>query len=220
MKPAAIYVLAIAGANLLSAQSADSPSNSKKIHEGARMVSCDLPKDSSDGLAIFSGTLPDNIEWMNYIYVRQGAGFLSRKGFGLSRIHTSSDFPAMFGKVYSLRLPAGNYQFLFWRYHAFRSSVTETPKNIHPLNFTVQAGRAVYLGGFDTIGFKKQQGIFHQIVENDWVAVHDDRARDLPVFSGVCSAFDSSLIDIRVMDPAPWMPQQKNSNTEVSTATP
>jgi hypothetical protein len=123
---------------------------------------------------------------------------------------TTSDFPGTFGKVYSLRLPAGNYQFLFWRYYAFRASTTETPKDLHPLNFTVQAGRAVYVGGFDTIGFKKQQGIFHQMVEHDWVVVNDDRARDLPAFSRLCSSFDPGLIDVRVMDRAPGCRNRKN----------
>jgi hypothetical protein len=36
--------------------------DSKKSRKDSGMVSCDLPKDSSDGLAVFSGTLPDNIE--------------------------------------------------------------------------------------------------------------------------------------------------------------
>jgi hypothetical protein len=33
---------------------------------------------------------------------------------------------------------------------------------------------------------------------------------DLPAFSRLCFSFDPSLIDVRVMDSAPWMPQQKN----------
>lgn len=178
-------------------------------HEFTRIAQCDLPPGSTDGLAVFSATLPDNIEWWSYFYVRQGGGFLSRKSLGVSRIAEKSDFPGMFGKVYSLRLPAGNYQFLFWRYHAYRSSETESPRNIQPLAFTVQAGRAVYLGGFDPIGFERKQGIFHATVENDWVLVRDDRARDLPTFFGLCPAFDRNLLDVGVMDTSPWVPQQK-----------
>jgi hypothetical protein len=62
--------------------------------------------------------------------------------------------------------------------------------------------------------------IIHQKVEHDWVVVNDDRARDLPAFRRLCSAFDPDLIDVKVMDTAPWMPKQKEQNTEVPNSTP
>jgi TPR repeat protein len=199
----------IAAAEQSPAASAPTAPGVGTAHEFTRIVQCDLQPTSTDGLAVFSATLPDNVEWFNYFYVRQGGGFLSRKSLGVSRIAEKSDFPGMFGKVYSLRLPAGNYQILFWRYHAFGSSETESPRNIQPLTFTVQADRAVYLGGFDPIGFERKQGIFHATVEDDWVLVRDDRTRDLPAFFNLCPAFDRNLLDISVMDTSPWVPQQK-----------
>ncbi len=199
----------ISAAQQTPAANAPAAPGAGTAHEFTRVMQCDLPSSSTEGLAVFSATLPDNIEWFSYFYVRQGGGFFSRKSLGVSRIAEKSDFPGMFGKVYGLRLPAGNYQFLFWKYHAFRSPETESPINIQPLTFTVQAGRAVYLGGFDPIGFERKQGIFHATVENDWVLVRDDRARDLPAFFNLCPAFDRNLLDVSVMDTSPWVPEKK-----------
>lgn len=171
---------------------------------------CDLPKDSSDGVAIVSGTLPPGFTQFAYVY-KPGDGFKDRPfkertiNVALDRGHITSDFTAVSGKLFILRLPPGTYNFQGWWYQ-----ITATdqwwPKGIHPLTFNVESGRAVYLGGFDPVGLEEKTGLLHNIQERAWVLVHDDHSRDLPVFFARCPGFGQNLLDVRVMDTTPWLP--------------
>ena len=170
---------------------------------------CDLPKDSSDGVAIVSGTLPPGFTQFAYVY-KPGDGFKDRPFkertiyVALDRGHIASDFTAVSGKLFILRLPAGTYNFQGWWY--LNATEQVWPKGIHPLTFNVAAGRAIYLGGFDPIGLEEKKGLLHTLQERAWVLVHDDHTRDLPVFFARCPAFAQNLLDVRVMDTTPWLP--------------
>ena len=170
---------------------------------------CDLSKDSSDGVAIVSGTLPPGFTQFAYVY-KPGDGFKDRPfkertiNVGLDRGHIASDFTAVSGKLFILRLPAGTYNFQGWWY--LNATEQVWPKGIHPLTFNVAAGRAIYLGGFDPIGLEEKKGLLHVIQERAWVLVHDDHSRDLPVFFARCPGFGQNLLDVRVMDTTPWLP--------------
>jgi len=188
--------------------------------EGANTgIACDLPKDSNDGFVIISATLPPYEhhlgfpELIRYTYKPKGGGWLKNKTLSISRaqhfLHKAdSDFDGVFGKLYVLRLPAGDYQFSDWEDEPLGMNGTERPAGIHPLTFAVAGGRAVYLGGFDP-SLSEGKNLFHRKVDTTWILVHDDQSRDLPVFFNKCPGFDRNLLDVRVMDTSPWLPPQK-----------
>jgi len=188
--------------------------------EGANTgIACDLPKDSNDGFVIISATLPPYEhhlgfpELIRYTYKPKGGGWLKNKTLSISRAQhffhkADSDFDGVFGKLYVLRLPAGDYQFSDWEDEPLGMNGTERPAGIHPLTFAVAGGRAVYLGGFDP-SMSEGKNLFHRKVDTTWVLVHDDQSRDLPVFFNKCPGFDRNLLDVRVIDTSPWLPPQK-----------
>ena len=189
--------------------------------EGASSgIACDLPKDSNDGLVIISATLPPYEHHVGfpllirYTYKAKGGGWLKNKSLDISRAQhvfhkTDSDFDGVFGELNVLRLPAGDYEFSGWEDRPLGMNGTEHPAGIHPLTFTVAGGRAVYLGGFDPSVIEEGRNLLHQKVDSTWVLVHDDQSRDLPVFFNKCPGFDRNLLDVKVMDTAPWLPQKK-----------
>lgn len=168
---------------------------------------CDLPKDSSDGLAIFSGTLPPDFLWFNYtLHLASG----KKQGIAVGQSKGASDFTNAYGRLFILRLPAGNYEFPTWQYQLYGSLATTRPLHIHPLTFSVQSGRATYIGGFDPVVFQRKEGLIRQsVADRAWVLVHDDHSRDLPVLFNKCPGLDRNLLDVKVMDTTPWLPPQK-----------
>jgi hypothetical protein len=119
-----------------------------------------------------------------------------------------SDFVGVDGKIYILKLPEGTYQFTGWNYGIVISTLKQYPKGISPLTFNVEKGRAIYLGGFEPSTFKGKNFV-HETVYSAWVLVQDDRTRDLPVLFKRCPAFDPKMLDVKVMDTTPWLPQKK-----------
>ncbi|HLX82346.1 MAG TPA: hypothetical protein VKR59_00515 [Terriglobales bacterium] len=183
-------------------------------------IACDLPKDLNDGFVIISATLPPYEHHpgfplsIRYTYKAKGGGWLKNKSLDISRAQhvfhkAESDFDGVFGELYVLRLPAGDYEFSGWEDKPLGMNGTERPAGIHPLTFAVAGGRAVYLGGFDP-SLSEGKNLLHQKVDSTWVLVHDDQSRDLPVFFNKCPGFDRNLLDVKVMDTAPWLPQKKN----------
>ena len=182
---------------------------------------CDLSKNRSDGLAIISAhchresgiSLSDSLRSSTtYISRKMLDGCTITRGLLLGYFNHkfNSDFSGVLGKLYVLRLPAGDYQFSDWQYTPLGSlGATERPAGIHPLTFAVAGGRAVYLGGFDPSIIEEGKNLFHSKVVTAWVLVHDDQSRDLPVFFNKCPGFDRNLLDIKVMDTSPWLPPQK-----------
>jgi hypothetical protein len=179
---------------------------------------CDLSKNSSDGLAIISVTMPPRErevgfpESFRYVYKPKDAGWLhNNKAIGIGYFHAAnSDFSAVLGKLYVLRLPAGAYEFQSWEYQPLGAmNGTVQPFGIHPLAFNVASGRAVYLGGLDPTIIEEGRNLLHQKTVEAWVLVHDDSSRDLPTFFNKCPGFDRNLLDIKVMDTSPWLPPKK-----------
>jgi hypothetical protein len=182
---------------------------------------CAPPKDG-EGLAIISGTLPEPQvvhgfpSSFTYSYNTHGASFLTKKALYVQRmsmlVKVKSDFPDVFGKLYVLHLRAGTYEFLGWDYgdqpgllgpKRYRQAL-----GIHPLPFTVKAGRAVYVGSFEP---ELYEGInlFHQKVVEPWVFVRDRHLRDVGALAEKCPGFDVDHLDIEVMDTTPWVPPKK-----------
>src|SRR5258708_18399418 len=82
---------------------------------------CDMPTDSSDGLAIFSCTLPPDFLWFNYtLHLASG----KKKGIAVGHGQGASDFTDAYGRLFILRLPAGGYEFPNWQYQLYGSPDT------------------------------------------------------------------------------------------------
>lgn len=172
---------------------------------------CSLPNDSGYGLAIVSATLSSQGPTGYSVKYNQAGGmWLTDKFLLLDRerffVKFSSDFTDVFGKLFILRLKAGTYQFKDWT--AVSGLMKETPFDIHPLKFTVEAGRAVYLGGFDP-SIQQGENLFHQTVYSSWILLHDHSSRDMPVFFSKCPGFDTGRVDVRIIDTSPWLPHAR-----------
>ena len=185
---------------------ATTPPANTESDNASTEIRCDLPKDSGEGLAIFSGTLPPEFLWFNYtLHLASG----KKKGIAIGQGQGASDFTGAYGRIFILRLPAGDYEFPTWQYQLYGSLDTTHPLHIHPLTFRIEGGRAVYLGGFDPIAFERKEGLFNAKVNKGWVVVRDDHTRDLPVLFNKCPGLDRALLDVKVMDTSPWLPPKK-----------
>jgi hypothetical protein len=193
--------IASAGANAATSTAAADSGHASSEND------CDMPKDSSDGLAIFSGTLPPDFLWFNYtLHLASG----KKKGIAVGQGQGASDFTDAYGRLFILRLPAGDYEFPTWQYQLYGSLETTHPLHIRPLTFSIQSGRATYIGGFDPVVFQHKGGLIRQsVADKAWVLVHDDQSRDLPVLFNKCPGLDRNLLDVKVMDTTPWLPSQK-----------
>jgi TPR repeat protein len=192
--------IASAGSNATTSTTAADSGHARSEND------CDLPKDSGDGLAVFSSTLPPDFLWFNYtLHLASG----KKKGIAVGQSQGASDFTDAYGRLFILRLPAGDYEFPTWQYQLNGSLDTTRPLHIHPLTFGIQSGRATYIGAFDPVVFQHKGGWIRQSADRAWVLVHDDHSRDLPVLFSKCPGLDRNLLDVKVMDTTPWLPPQK-----------
>jgi hypothetical protein len=169
---------------------------------------CDLPNDSRDGLAVFSGILPPPHNYA-FTYKLKKKGDVLDRSISLNyRDVRNSDFDGVDGKIYILKLREGTYEFTDWNYGIEISTLRDFPKGLSPLTFDVEKGRAIYLGGFEPSIFKGKNFV-HETVYSAWVLVQDDQKRDLPVFFKRCPAFDPKMLDVKVMDTTPWLQKKK-----------
>jgi TPR repeat protein len=193
---------------------ATTPAANTESDNASIEIRCDLPKDSGEGLAIFSGTMPPGFARFSYFYEPESGSRLMKglkeRSINLRLEHGSitSDFTAVPGRLFILRLPAGTYEFHSWAYQSLAME-EDRPRGIHPLTFGIEGGRAVYLGGFDPIVFQRKEGLFNTRVNKAWVLVRDDHTRDLPVLFNKCPGLDRALLDVKVMDTSPWLPPKK-----------
>lgn len=189
--------------------------------DGHAAETCDYGTDPNNGLVLFSGTMPVNTEgvphigaplFFNYGYNRAGATFLTKKFVTLNRISmmqsVSSDFSDTFGRIFILRLPAGDYEFQDWSYQGFGRPGASRALGVKPIKFTVEAQRIVYVGNFYPNMFEAKN-LLGQTVIDPWLTIRDQSTRDLTVFRTKCPNFDVTQIDVKVMDPTPWIVRQK-----------
>ena len=191
---------------------------------GHAAETCDYGTDPKNGLVVFSGTMPKSNDTpmhigapmnFSYSYNHAGATFLTRQSVLLSPLSllfqsVPSDFPDGFGRVFILRLSAGDYEFVDWSYKGFGKMGMSKALGVKPLKFTVEAQHAVYLGNFDPYMFEGRN-LFGQTVVEPWLTIRDQSTRDLTAFQAKCPGFDVTQIDVKVMDPAPWIVHKKKS---------
>jgi hypothetical protein len=151
--------------------------------------------------------LPPEFLWFNYtLHLASG----KKKGIAVGKGPGASDFTNAYGRLFILRLPAGDYEFPTWQYQLYGSLDTTRPLHIRPLTFSIQSGRATYIGGFDPVVFQHKGGlILKSVADKAWVLVHDDHSRDLTVLFNKCPGLDRNLLDVKVMDATPWVPSPK-----------
>jgi hypothetical protein len=177
----------------------------------APAITCELSGAEDSGLVIMSGSLPGASTTgaplkMFFVYNRVGATSLTDNDVLVARDGAlkpiRSDFEGIFGRLYVLKLKAGDYEFRGWNYEDMRGQ-NRTPLGIGKLPFRVTAGQATYVGSFDPkLVFGKNA--LGQTIGRPWVTVSDQQARDLALFSRKCPAFDAGRIAVEIMDSAPW----------------
>jgi hypothetical protein len=63
----------------------------------------------------------------------------------------------------------------------------------------------------ETCDYFEGKNLFGQTVVEPWLTVRDQSTRDLTAFQAKCPGFDVTQIDVKVMDPAPWIVHKKKS---------
>jgi hypothetical protein len=185
-------------------------------------LSCDFGTDSNSGIVIFSGTLPNGTgnpgfpEDFSYGFNAPDGNLLTQHGFDLKKTdhtfyrgHAQTDFDDQFGRVYAIRLPEGHYDFTQWAYLGHRTLGWRSGVRVLPLPFSVQRGRATYLGSFEPVVWTGKS-LFGNTMDAAYPAVADRHERDLEVFHHKCPRFDPALIDLGLLKLGPWGERPKS----------
>lgn len=170
-------------------------------------VTCDM-SDTSSGLVIVSASAPIPAASSDPTGIWFHFNQIGKSSFTDEKIliahqqflkDVPSDFANLFGRLYVLKLKAGDYEFKTWSYTlaqpSERTTVHMPAKTPATLPFKVVAGRATYLGSFSAT-----------MVSNSDLAVtiEDQSKRDTPVFAQKCPSVDAGVVDTRPVKTGPW----------------
>jgi hypothetical protein len=107
------------------------------------------------------------------------------------------------GVAYSLKLPAGNYEFYdcFLFTQSGEVEVRAMPKEHFSIPFTVEPGRVVYVGEFRLTGLMGKTPRGYPIPAGGYYQVRDRRVRDIAILSSLNPGIDWSQSTSRVLNP-------------------
>lgn len=172
-------------------------------------VSCELTDAATSGIVLLSSAMPESNSanaptgiW--YHFNRIGRSNFSDLKVMIAREQlikdVPSDFDGAFGRLYAIKVEAGDYEFRQWTYTRARQSertaaVRSPRKPVSRLPFKVTAGRVVYLGSFAP-----------SLLPDDSlsVVIGAQSQRDLAVFARKCPNVDTGRIDVQPLQPGPW----------------
>lgn len=173
-----------------------------------------LAPDATTGLVLFATWMPDMTGFATEhtlvkIYFREAtksrfaAKMIPFYRKMLFKADVPSDYQDGYGLLRAIELPPGEYVFTHWNFFN-GSGETFYPKDLGTLPFKVQAGRVAYVGSFD-LDLQRGKNVFGvEIALDPWLLVSDKRDRDLPLLPQKFPAIPSELVDIQILDPAPW----------------
>lgn len=170
-------------------------------------VTCEL-NDAASGLVIVSASSPAAAASTDPTGIWFHFNRIDKSSFTDEKIliahqqflkDVPSDFAGTFGRLYVLKLKAGDYEFKTWSFTLAepgeRTTVHTPAKTPAALPFKVVAGRATYLGSFSA----------SKAAERDIaVTIEDQSKRDVPVFAQKCPNVDAGLIDTRLIKIGSW----------------
>lgn len=106
-----------------------------------------------------------------------------------------SDFKDVCARLFVVDLPAGDYDITGWNIdNGLKTYIT--PRQWVPARFTIQAGKATYIGNIH-MGIAVGQNVFTiHIIAGGWAFLHDERARDIPVLKQRYPTLDDGNITI------------------------
>ncbi|MGC3980370.1 MAG: hypothetical protein QM808_03835 [Steroidobacteraceae bacterium] len=171
-------------------------------------ITCDL-NDPAAGLVLFSATTPITGSasdptgiWFHFNQVGRNS-FSDQKAFITHEQllkDVPSDFSNGFGRLYALKLKAGEYEFKKWSFtqanpgeRAVRTQSSSS--SLSKLPFKVEPGKVIYLGSF-----------VPSMVSNRelTVSIADQGERDTQVFTQKCPTINASNIERRLIKSGVW----------------
>jgi hypothetical protein len=118
-------------------------------------------------------------------------------------INAGSEFKDSYGQLVALALPAGKHRFDSWQIYNGRGLRIFPAGRPPPLEFTVQAGQARYLGNLHA-NLQAGRGLFGvNVVFNGNVEVRDRRDRDVEVFERKYPQFKGKAL-MEPFQPGSW----------------
>jgi hypothetical protein len=171
-------------------------------------VTCDLSDPAASGLVVVSASTPASGEATDPISIWFHFNLVDRSTFSDETVMIAreqffkdvpSDFDGPFGRLYVLKLKAGEYEFRSWVFTQARSGAQTVPhtrkKPQTTLPFKVEAGRVTYLGSFAPSMISG-----HELS----VTVVDQNKRDMQALTKKCPDMDMSIVDSKPIKPGPW----------------
>lgn len=116
-----------------------------------------------------------------------------------------SDYGDGYGLLQLVEVPAGTYVLDHWQFFN-GTGATYSPREIGQMEFTIQPGRATYVGSFDLSVHQGENVFGADIAINPWVFVSDQWARDREVLARKFPRVDPSLVDVAIIDAVRWAP--------------
>lgn len=184
-----------------------------------------LPEQTREGEAIQSGIVIGSITaGSRYMNVRarfestDGQAFFgtveSLDDFGDSAREYPLRYANVFGDVFVIRVPVGNYAFTEWQMAA-PGTMQQSPDSLRPLAFAVNPGEAVYLGNihFPQLATRNAEG--PSIPTETWAITNNRELRDADVVYEQQPELKNTLINRRPLDGTVWRAdyQALNGNT-------
>ena len=176
-------------------------------HFGRPDVTCNLT-DPTSGLIVVSSTAPTSGRAVDPTGIWFHFNQVGRSQFSNEKIYiapelvvqkVTSDFPGTFGRLYVLKLKAGDYEFRKWSFTQGLPGERTNVKSPKPLPsvlpFKVTAGHITYLGSFSP-----EMADDHNLS----VTLYDQSKRDIEVLGQKCPNVDVSKVDTELLKLGKW----------------
>ena len=172
-------------------------------------VTCDPGDPATSGIVLFSSSMPELTSATDptgiwYHFNRVGRSSFTNRQVMIAREQfiedVPSDFDGAFGRLYAVKVEAGDYEFRKWTFTQARigertATVRSPRKSVTPLPFKVAAGRVVYLGSFAPSA----------VSSGDLsVTIAEQSQRDIQALAKKCPNLDTGRIDIQPLQPGLW----------------
>ncbi len=171
-------------------------------------ITCDLSDPASSGLVVLSASTPTSGSATDPTTIWFHYNLVGRSSFRDEKIliarqqlieKVPSDFDHTFGRLYVLKLKAGDYEFRKWSFTQGRpnerTKVNPAKKSLGKLPFKVAAGRVTYLGSFSPSMVSDRELS---------VTVVDQGKRDMETFAKKCPTADANNINLQLLTLGLW----------------
>jgi len=205
----------------------------RKPDQGQADFNLDAATDT--GLLVVSMTMPRfshghlaNLRWsLHFRQVHKGGKRASRKSITLEREHfitgrtIRTDFGRdIFGVVFAVDLPAGEYVLTRWHLDGNTTSLNIISKNARELPFDIRSGRATYVGNLDMkIGVGKNM-LNMDVLADAGMVFSDQHERDILILLKKFPLVTIDQVDVHVTVDPSWQSLPGHTEKQVKPTPP